>query len=125
MRLEHLRMRTYFHGHGYSEPFCSQYCQLCALNSGLASLRTIARNLRDAAGLCAAFRAGDNFGFHMGSDESQCTCQWSPNTRGEAYVGSTRCEHDVLDDPEDRNTDCRHCEGYGCSSCNPLVGDDA
>lgn len=85
-------------------------------------LRKLASNLSVAGALCAAFRAGDNFGFHMGSDESQCTCQWSPNVNGEAYRGSTRCAQDVLDDPEDWNTDCLHCEGYGCSSCNPLVG---
>lgn len=76
----------------------------------------LAANLAMAGALCAAFRAGDNFGFHMGSDESQCACQWSPNTHGEAYRGATRCEQEQLDDPEDWNTDCRHCEGYGCSS---------
>jgi hypothetical protein len=55
-------------------------------------------NVSVAAGLFVAFRAGDNFGFHMGSDESQCTCQWSP-TRGVPFQPSTRCEQED-DEPE-------------------------
>ena len=58
---------------------------------------TLAHNLATIGGLFAAFRAGDNFGFHMGEDQGQCTCQWSPG-RGVPYVGVTRCEHD--DEPE-------------------------
>ena len=87
-----------------------------------AMLLTLAANLAVAGALCAAFRAGDNFGFHMGSDESQCTCQWRPNVHGEPYRGSTRCEQDVLDEQDDHyDDDCPHCD-YGCSSCSPLIG---
>lgn len=77
---------------------CSYWCPLCELHARLASLVTLAHNLAVAAFGAAMFRAGDNHGFHMGSDESQCTCQWSPNVHGEAYRGSTRCEQDVEDD---------------------------
>lgn len=55
------------------------------------AMRTLAHNLAMAGGLCASFRAGDNFGFHMGSDESQCTCQWAPG-HGMPYAGAPRCE---------------------------------
>src|SRR4051794_9911105 len=59
------------------------------------SLWTLAHNLAVAAFGAAMFKAGDNFGFHMGSDEfGQCTCQWSPNVDGEPYSGSTRCEQE-------------------------------
>jgi hypothetical protein len=64
------------------------------------AMRTLAANLKVVGFGATLFRAGDNFGFHMGSDESQCTCQWSPNVNGEPYVGSTRCEQDVLDERE-------------------------
>lgn len=55
------------------------------------AMRTLAYNLKWAGALCASFKAGDNFGFHMGEDSSQCTCQWSPGA-GVPYVGWTRCE---------------------------------
>ena len=58
---------------------------------------TLAHNLAVAGFGAAMFRAGDNFGFHMGEDSSQCTCQWSPG-RGVPYVGSQRCEHERYDD---------------------------
>ena len=64
----------------------------------MSELATLGSNLAIAGALCAAFRAGDNFGFHMGADESQCTCQWSPNTHGEAYRGATRCEQEEYED---------------------------
>lgn len=62
------------------------------------------RNLAVVGGLFASFRAGDNFGFHMGAEESsQCTCQWSPGY-GVPYKGATRCEQDELDDREYNDT---------------------
>ena len=60
-------------------------------------LATLAHNLAVAAFGAAMFKAGDNYGFHMGSDESQCTCQWAPG-RGEPYRGATRCEQDEIYD---------------------------
>jgi hypothetical protein len=66
-------------------------------------MRTLAANLAIAGGLYASFRAGDNFGFHMGSDETQCTCQWSPG-HDEPYRGASRCEQELIhedDDPDD------------------------
>lgn len=62
----------------------------------------LASNLAIGGALCASFRAGDNFGFHMASEEyGQCTYQWSPNVRGEPYRGSTRCEQDSDDDADE------------------------
>lgn len=65
----------------------------CPLHRGM---RTLGENLRIAAFGAAMFKAGDNFGFHMSEDSSQCTCQWSPG-RGVPYVGPTRCESDCDD----------------------------
>lgn len=59
-------------------------------------LLTLGHNIAVVGGLFVAFRAGDNFGFHMGEDSSQCTCQWSPG-RGLPYAGPTRCESDCDD----------------------------
>lgn len=67
-------------------------------------------NLAIGGALCAAFRAGDNFGFHMGSDDSQCTCQWRPNVNGDPYRGSTRCEQD--DRTDDDDDECACAMGY-------------
>lgn len=64
----------------------------------VSALATLAHNLATAGGMSAMFRAGDNHGFHMGEDSSQCTCQWAPNLHGEAYRGFTRCEQDEADD---------------------------
>ena len=67
---------------------------------------TLAHNHAVGCALVASFRAGDNFGFHMGSDMdglSQCVCQWHPGT-GEPYRGTTRCDQDLAhedDDPDD------------------------
>lgn len=65
---------------------------------------TLAHNLAIGCALVASFRAGDNFGFHMGSDRDglgQCTCQWSPGY-GEPYRGASRCvEDDEYDDRDD------------------------
>ena len=88
------------------EGFNSEYCrprkpwaefwaeQIAKAREG-AWAELLAANLAVAGGLCAAFRAGDNFGFHMGADEWQCTCQWSPGC-GEPYRGWTRCEQDEI-----------------------------
>jgi hypothetical protein len=69
---------------------------------GHRAMRTLAENLRIAAFGAAMFKAGDNFGFHMGEDSSQCTCQWTPG-RGVPYQGFTRCEQDdaTVDEFED------------------------
>lgn len=68
----------------------------------LDRMRTLASNLAIAAFGAAMFKAGDNFGFHMGQEEyGQCTCQWSPNIHGEPYRGSTRCEQDSDDDADE------------------------
>lgn len=66
----------------------------------ISPLGTLAHNLSIVGALFASFRAGDSFGFHMGADESQCTCQWSPG-HGEPYRGLTRCEQDEVYDPDD------------------------
>lgn len=60
----------------------------------------LAHNLAVIGALFASFRAGDNFGFHMGADESQCTCQWAPS-RGVPYRGMSRCEQEILFDESD------------------------
>jgi hypothetical protein len=62
----------------------------CPLHRGM---RTLGENLRVIGALFASFRAGDNFGFHMGADETQCTCQWSPGS-GEPYRQPNRCEQE-------------------------------
>lgn len=59
---------------------------------------TLAHNLAMIGGLFASFRAGDNFGFHMGADELQCTCQWSPS-RGVPFFASKHCENDDYEGP--------------------------
>lgn len=62
------------------------------------AMRVLGENLRIAAFGAVMFKAGDNFGFHMGSDDfSQCTCQWSPG-RGEPYRKSNRCEQEEIYD---------------------------
>lgn len=60
----------------------------------------LAHNLAVAGFGALMWRSGDNHGFHMGSDESQCTCQWAPG-RGEQYRPSSRCEQEeYYDEPE-------------------------
>lgn len=62
---------------------------------------TLAHNLAVAGFGALMFRAGDNFGFHMGSDETQCTCQWSPGVE-EPYRSASLCEQDDrYEDDED------------------------
>lgn len=78
----------------------------------VSALATLAHNLALAGFGAAMFRAGDNHGFHMGEDSSQCTCQWSPNVDGEPYEGSTRCEFE--DDGLDDHSDCE------CTGADPL-----
>lgn len=90
-------------GSGWSPWNHGSYCSICE-GSGIgwfdrSRLFTLAHNLAVVGALFASFRAGDNFGFHMGSDETQCTCQWSPG-RGEPYRGSTRCEQDAFYDDD-------------------------
>lgn len=80
------------------------------------AMRRLASNLEIAGALCASFRAGDNFGFHMGSDESQCTCQWAPG-HGTPYKGWTRCEQDPFDEIEDYEDR----SGYGLDGDEPNV----
>lgn len=66
----------------------------------------LVNNLAIGAALFLSFRAGDNFGFHMGSESDihQCTCQWSPGD-GEPYIGATRCrieeERDEIDEDDE------------------------
>ncbi len=59
----------------------------------VSALATLVHNVASAAFGAAMFRAGDNYGFHMGEDSSQCTCQWAPG-RGVPYGGSTRRDRD-------------------------------
>ena len=66
---------------------------------------TLVHNLAVAGFGATMFRAGDNHGFHMGADEMQCTCQWSPGY-GDPYKGATRCEQDEFyEDDFDRTCD--------------------
>jgi len=59
----------------------------------------LGHNLAVAGFGFAAFRAGDHFGFHMGKDDSQCTCQWTPG-RGVPYRGATPCEYEPDDEDQ-------------------------
>lgn len=90
-----------------------------------ASMICLARNISVGAALFAAFRAGDNFGFHMGSDETQCTCQWAPGA-GEPYHKSTRCEQEqIYEGCDDYETPATGPNGCTCGfngDCNcPFV----
>jgi hypothetical protein len=67
----------------------------------------LGRNMAVVGALFAAFRAGDNFGFHMGSDETQCTCQWSPCS-GLPYRGSTVCEQEHMYEADERYHVCNY-----------------
>lgn len=60
-------------------------------------IATLVHNLAVAGFGALMFHAGDNFGFHMGADESQCTCQWAPG-RGGPYRAPSWCEQDAADD---------------------------
>lgn len=81
---------------------------------------TLGHNFAAIGALFASFRAGDNYGFHMGEDSAQCGCQWYPSS-GKPYVGATACENDPDPaDPDDDSDECQHCD-YGCESCDPNV----
>lgn len=66
------------------------------------AMRNLAANLRIVGALFASFRAGDNYGFHMGEDSSQCDCQWRPGS-GEPYRVAERCayEYQASEDARD------------------------
>lgn len=112
------------HCRGNFSKFPGGFCEWCG-NTGevaedISPVVTLVHNLVIAGALFVAFRAGDNHGFHMGEDSSQCTCQWSPNVHGEAYKGATRCEQELLYEDDGHDDECAHCD-YGCSECSPLV----
>lgn len=101
----------------------------CPLHRGM---RRLGENLKIGGALCASFRAGDNFGFHMGSDDMmQCTCQWSPGC-GEPFCMSRRCEQDELYESDELDDPAGYCGcgpilvepdsyGYPCDTCGGIV----
>jgi hypothetical protein len=92
----------------------------CVLGFEVGWLATLVHNLSVAAFGAAMFRAGDNFGFHMGEDQSQCECQWTPG-RGEPYRGARRCESDCDDYDYDYSSDADGPNGCTCGfngDCN-------
>lgn len=81
---------------------------------------TLAHNLSVAGFGALMFKAGDNHGFHMGADESQCTCQWAPG-RGEPYRPSSRCEQED-DSEDDQRAGC--VLGERCLAADPFHTSD-
>lgn len=102
-------------------------CDVCEPPAPIARLlqyreaaRTLAHNLSVAGFGALMWRSGDNHGFHMGADESQCTCQWAPG-RGEPYRPSSRCEQED-DSEDDQRAGC--VLGERCLAADPFHTSD-